>query len=140
MTAKRRRPAHLPPVLAPQPLRVPSALREQGACDGTIVDHYDEASFELAKAVCSGCLVRATCLGYAMAHEEFGVWGGLTPDERDAIRGSKLPYTFEQRREAERLRELLTRRVALADIASEYGVNLRTVDRSVAAFRKRRAS
>ena len=31
-----------------------------------------------AKKICTGCEVRAECLGYALAHDErFGIWGGL---------------------------------------------------------------
>ena len=36
-----------------------------------------------AKAVCRGCPVSATCLSWALASgQEFGIWGGLTEDER----------------------------------------------------------
>jgi WhiB family redox-sensing transcriptional regulator len=36
-----------------------------------------------AKAVCAGCPVRIQCLDYAVASgERYGVWGGLTSDER----------------------------------------------------------
>lgn len=36
-----------------------------------------------AKRICAACEVRADCLEYALAHNIlFGVWGGLTPDER----------------------------------------------------------
>ncbi len=39
-----------------------------------------------AKSVCAGCPVRPRCLAAALAsHEPFGIWGGTTPDERDAI-------------------------------------------------------
>ncbi len=39
----------------------------------------------VAKAVCSTCPVLATCRDHAIrAGEPFGVWGGLTPDERRA--------------------------------------------------------
>lgn len=40
-----------------------------------------------AKAVCEGCPVRAECLTYALDHhEEWGIWGGLTVKERQALR------------------------------------------------------
>ena len=40
-----------------------------------------------AKAICAGCPVRDACLTYALdAGEAFGVWGGLTEDERRALR------------------------------------------------------
>lgn len=38
---------------------------------------------EQAKALCAGCGVRRQCLQYAIDRdEEYGVWGGLTSDER----------------------------------------------------------
>ena len=38
---------------------------------------------ERAKAVCAVCLVRPQCLQYAIAaNEKFGVWGGMTEEER----------------------------------------------------------
>jgi WhiB family redox-sensing transcriptional regulator len=40
-----------------------------------------------AKAVCESCPVRAECLNHAVrAGERYGVWGGLTSDERLAWR------------------------------------------------------
>jgi WhiB family redox-sensing transcriptional regulator len=39
-----------------------------------------------AKAVCSRCPVLQTCREHALqAHEPYGVWGGLTEQEREAI-------------------------------------------------------
>lgn len=36
-----------------------------------------------AKATCADCTVRCECLDYAIRnHEGFGVWGGLSPEER----------------------------------------------------------
>lgn len=42
-----------------------------------------------AKAVCATCPVAAQCLAWAMdagPMAEFGVWGGLSEDERRALR------------------------------------------------------
>ena len=40
-----------------------------------------------AKTVCAQCPVRAECLAWAMAHgEDYGVWGGLSEDERRTLR------------------------------------------------------
>jgi WhiB family redox-sensing transcriptional regulator len=42
-----------------------------------------------AKAVCRGCEVRAECLAYALEHDErFGIWGGLSENERRPLRRS----------------------------------------------------
>ncbi len=39
-----------------------------------------------AKAVCASCPVRLTCRAHALAsHEPYGVWGGLSEHEREAI-------------------------------------------------------
>ncbi|MFD8646004.1 WhiB family transcriptional regulator [Streptomyces zaomyceticus] len=36
-----------------------------------------------AKAICTGCSVRARCLAYALDHRiEHGIWGGMTERER----------------------------------------------------------
>ncbi len=45
---------------------------------------------EAAKAVCVRCDVRPECLEWAMeTGQEAGVWGGLSEDERRALRRSR---------------------------------------------------
>jgi WhiB family redox-sensing transcriptional regulator len=39
-----------------------------------------------AKDICAGCLVRAQCMDYALAHNEVGIWGGTTQRERNKIK------------------------------------------------------
>jgi WhiB family transcriptional regulator, redox-sensing transcriptional regulator len=67
--------------------------REFGACRERGVDFYPPMHTERkherlarerrAKQVCAGCPVRRECLEYAVAVDErYGVWGGLTHDER----------------------------------------------------------
>jgi len=42
---------------------------------------------EAAKAVCAQCDVGAECLQWALrTHQDHGVWGGLSEDERRALR------------------------------------------------------
>lgn len=42
---------------------------------------------EVAKSVCRRCEHRVACAAFAIKnHMEHGIWGGLTPDERKAIR------------------------------------------------------
>ncbi len=39
-----------------------------------------------AKAVCASCPVRRPCLRFALAtHQAYGVWGGMTEEERRAF-------------------------------------------------------
>ena len=43
-----------------------------------------------AKAVCAQCAVREECLHFALrTGQEYGIWGGLTEDERQYIRRRK---------------------------------------------------
>ncbi len=45
-------------------------------------DAHDEREAK-AKRICGDCPVREACLSYAMeAREQYGVWGGLTENER----------------------------------------------------------
>ena len=42
---------------------------------------------EAAKAVCRRCTVAAICLAWAIeAHQDEGVWGGMSEDERRALK------------------------------------------------------
>ena len=42
-----------------------------------------------ARQICAACAVRGECLGYAIAADEFGIWGGLDQDERRNLRRRK---------------------------------------------------
>lgn len=45
-------------------------------------------SFLTARELCQQCPIRLICLSYALDNdEEHGVWGGLSPYERDVLRG-----------------------------------------------------
>jgi len=40
-----------------------------------------------AKAVCRTCVVRPTCLAYALEHDEYwGIWGGTSARQRQQLR------------------------------------------------------
>lgn len=84
-----------------QPLaQVPKDVRwnwqDHGACresDPTIFFHpqNERGTRRLqreiaAKRVCAGCSVRLECADYAIrAREPFGVWGGLSEEERELV-------------------------------------------------------
>jgi WhiB family redox-sensing transcriptional regulator len=66
-----------------------SSWRQRAACRGVDPGIFypvsDEAAEE-AKAICSSCVVRQSCIEYALAaREREGVWGGLTERERRRI-------------------------------------------------------
>ena len=44
-----------------------------------------------AKAICAGCQVRRDCLAFALrTHQDHGVWGGLSEQERYPLRSATL--------------------------------------------------
>lgn len=73
----------------------PEDWRELALCreiDGDLWFPDLGESLREAKAVCGRCPVRAECLDYALAHNEvFGVWGGLSVLERQALRRGPTP-------------------------------------------------
>ncbi len=47
---------------------------------------FEERHFERARAICRSCTYRTRCLDLAFANREgTGVWGGLTPAERERL-------------------------------------------------------
>lgn len=39
-----------------------------------------------ARRVCRACPVRAACLEYALEHDEYGIWGGLSESHRARLK------------------------------------------------------
>lgn len=51
----------------------------------------NKADLDAAKAVCSGCPVRLSCLDFALrTGQSSGVWGGLDDDERAELRRRRV--------------------------------------------------
>lgn len=84
------------PTMKPAPR--PEPVRRTGwfadaACSGVGWDlFFPEAgdSARDAKRLCRGCAVRNDCLQWALEHgERHGVWGGLSPDERDRLHATR---------------------------------------------------
>lgn len=110
--------------------------------------HVDELE-SAAKAVCGGCAVRDACLGFAFGALAHGIAGGLTAEERRALRASALrPYLDSAGRLIGATRDE-TAAVGRAQVAAgrrlevvrhEFGVSSRTVQRWVAQARTREGS
>lgn len=43
-------------------------------------------NLNMVKTICSGCPVQNKCTEWGLHHEKYGIWGGLTPHERNALR------------------------------------------------------
>ena len=41
----------------------------------------------ILRTICGGCPIQKKCLAYALEHEIYGVWGGMTTQERNAFNG-----------------------------------------------------
>lgn len=62
---------------------------ESAACKGKGHLFFEDDHLTIvrkAKAVCATCPVIDQCLMYAMDNNEFGVWGGMTANERKNYR------------------------------------------------------
>lgn len=70
--------------------------RDQAACKGGDLsaffedDEYKVQRYSRAMPVCQRCPVSSECLAEALSYEgrgtRFGLWGGLTPAQRDRYR------------------------------------------------------
>lgn len=63
--------------------------KARGNCNGEppqLFYRVGSRNEERAKQICIGCPVRERCLMYAIDHDEYGVWGGLTKHERHTLR------------------------------------------------------
>jgi WhiB family redox-sensing transcriptional regulator len=68
--------------------------RDQANCQGHNPDMFFPAVYEnatAAKQICASCVVRDTCLEYALEHNlQHGIWGGVSIHERRAMRRRRL--------------------------------------------------
>jgi len=68
----------------------PVAWKDEALCANSDPDAFfpeKGGSPKEAKKVCAKCDVQAQCLEYALATgERFGIWGGLTAEERRKLR------------------------------------------------------
>lgn len=59
----------------------------EAKCSGTNTNIFFTPSLETeAKAICRACPIRIPCGEYAVRVEMFGVWGGLSAEERVRLR------------------------------------------------------
>ena len=81
-----------------------SGWRTKAACLGTDPKTFfpvesthggkDSPTYITARKICATCPVRITCLTYAVeTRQHYGVWGGLTPNERrHLIKGGPIRF------------------------------------------------
>lgn len=89
------------PGLTFETIPAPGPWIKDAACAGEPTELFfpeDDVATELARSICSGCKVRAECIGYAVEIPSLdGIWGGLTRQERAKL-GRKKPCQSKARR------------------------------------------
>jgi WhiB family redox-sensing transcriptional regulator len=63
--------------------------KDYAACTGQaelFFSDHKQKTVQQAKEVCDACDVKNECLNHALKHQEFGVWGGMTANERRVLR------------------------------------------------------
>jgi WhiB family transcriptional regulator, redox-sensing transcriptional regulator len=84
------------PQRLPMPIVESYEWQDRGLCRRMPVEVFFEADGargankrrreEVAKRVCARCPVLEPCRVHALAAEDFGVWGGLSANEREEMR------------------------------------------------------
>jgi hypothetical protein len=80
----------------------------------------------ILRRICGGCPIYKECLSYALGNENYGVWGGMTTNERNAFNG-RAPY----RQTKETIIELADYGVSIHDIkeaVNEYQTDERSME------------
>lgn len=118
------------------------ALLESAAAE--VVAEMKSVVEQKAVAICRGCPVIDQCRSWVTGRDEVGVWGGLTEGQRRTLNGVPMP---SQRISSDgnwrgralnekRIMELTAAGKSAAEIASEIGVQQRSVHRVRARARK----
>jgi WhiB family transcriptional regulator, redox-sensing transcriptional regulator len=109
------------------------AWKDDGACRGANPDLWFIKSPEFvdaARQICERCPVRRDCLEHALnTPEEYGMWGGVTEQERRAIKRKRaaVARTLPPQRVAA-LRYLVAEgTTSIEDLAAEFGLSPRHV-------------
>lgn len=72
--------------------------------DGTVYESYGDTTpyYEEAREICNLCIIRESCLDYAMENRiRYGMFGGLTPIERRRIERRDRRRRLQERRRLE---------------------------------------
>lgn len=52
-------------------------------------EESDRTDYSLARSICSTCIYKAPCREWGIHHEAHGVWGGMSPKERQHARSRR---------------------------------------------------
>ena len=61
--------------------------KKLGACyKSDVTIFFEPTQLEYAKTICATCEVKKQCLDYSLFYDSFGVWGGMSEDERKILK------------------------------------------------------
>ena len=91
---------------------------------------YSEFALDiaLAKDICIECPMMVACRDYAIKHENHGVWGGTSAEDRFKLRGNKEAFDPNDQDRLIMEKDFIMTRPAEV-VASTYNVDTRTVAR-----------
>jgi WhiB family redox-sensing transcriptional regulator len=78
--------------------------KDHAACTGQaelFFNDHKQKTVKQAKEVCGECEVKNECLAHALKHQEYGVWGGLTANERRRHKRERRKNTSKENNNAE---------------------------------------
>lgn len=107
------------------------SFKDEAACDGVDTELFyseDAGDIREAKSYCTACPVVKQCADWAIKHEDFGTFGGLTEKERFILRGGK-PAINPQDIDAFRAEMKFILQSPAREVAKRYQVDTRTVVR-----------
>jgi hypothetical protein len=109
---------------------LPEVTGQEACLDAEPELFFSEFALDIAmaKSICNTCPLIQVCANYATQHENFGVWGGLSADERYEARGHLDAYdTTDIERLTEEMKFIMT--ASAKDVAVKYEAQTRTVVR-----------
>jgi hypothetical protein len=81
-----------------------------------------------AKAICGSCPIQQQCLEWAVLHEDDGIYGGTTPQERELIRNGSPVIDLDSVRRMQADRAIIMTKPVKV-VAESFSVEPRTVHR-----------
>ena len=107
------------------------AFFSQASCDSSTAEYFfseEPSAVRQAKSICESCPIADLCLDWAMQHEEYGVFGGATPEERELARKGQPVINLDDVRKMQGEREFILS-ARLQEVADTFQVDARTAVR-----------
>ena len=112
-------------------LELPGFFRD-AKCTGEDPSIFDGETLRgilQAKKICNECPIRAACASWAMRTQDFGVWGSLTPKERERKAKGIEVINITELHQLEIDLDKLVSDSPIEQLAVEFKVTTRTIHR-----------